>query len=296
MTEYRPTVTFNCGRLQPMMEHIQSKQVMSFLMGLNEQFAPVRAQILLMEPIPSINKVFSLVIQEERQRSIGSNSGNVQDAQLAFAPKGAPPKGKGQKKDRPMCSHCGIAGHTIDKCFKIHGYSPGYKGKGKNSAINHANQVAVSENTDVTDTSIAILANQYQQLLALLTAHLSQANKVPMDVAEPSNNVDSCIILSSHHTFIKSTSHWIIDSGATCHIAHNIASFASITPVQNVFVTLPNRSCVPVQFVGTVSFNSDFTLTNVFYVPSFNVNLFSVSAFLKQPHKSIIFLPNSFLI
>ena len=49
-----------------MMEHIQSEQVMSFLMGLNEQFAPVRAQILLMVPLPSINKVFSLVIQEER--------------------------------------------------------------------------------------------------------------------------------------------------------------------------------------------------------------------------------------
>ena len=151
-----------------MMEHIQSEQVMSFLMGLNEQFASVRAQILLMVPLPSINKVFLLVIQEERQKSISSTSGNVQDAQLAFAVKGAPPKGKGQKKDRPMCSHCGIVGHTIDKCFKIHGYPPGYKGKGKNSATNHGNQIAVSDKTDVADTCIAVLANHYQLLLALL--------------------------------------------------------------------------------------------------------------------------------
>ena len=29
-----------------------------------------------------------------------------------------------------MCAHCGNTGHTIDKCFKMHGYSPSYKSKG----------------------------------------------------------------------------------------------------------------------------------------------------------------------
>lgn len=33
-------------------------------MGLNE---PVRGQILLMDPLPKINKVFALVLQEEQQ-------------------------------------------------------------------------------------------------------------------------------------------------------------------------------------------------------------------------------------
>ena len=38
---------------------------MSFLMGLNESFAQTQSQILLMEPIPSIDKVFSLTLQEQ---------------------------------------------------------------------------------------------------------------------------------------------------------------------------------------------------------------------------------------
>ena len=38
---------------------------MSFLMGLNESFAQVRGQLLLMDHLPLINKVFSLVSQEE---------------------------------------------------------------------------------------------------------------------------------------------------------------------------------------------------------------------------------------
>lgn len=41
-------------------------------MGLNESYTNVRTQILLMNPLPTINKVFSLVIQEERQRTAGT--------------------------------------------------------------------------------------------------------------------------------------------------------------------------------------------------------------------------------
>ena len=51
--------------------------VMQFLMGLNDSFSHVRGQILLMDPIPSVEKVFSLLIQDEKQRSVrqGSNNG-----------------------------------------------------------------------------------------------------------------------------------------------------------------------------------------------------------------------------
>ncbi|MCI52579.1 TIR-NBS-LRR type disease resistance protein, partial [Trifolium medium] len=38
-----------------------------FLTGLNENFAMVKSQILLMEPLPPLNKVFPMVIQHERQ-------------------------------------------------------------------------------------------------------------------------------------------------------------------------------------------------------------------------------------
>ena len=294
MQDYRPTTQCNCGGLRSMLDHFQSEQVMQFLMGLNDQFAQTRAQILLMEPIPPINKVFSLVIQEERQRSIGSASENLADAQLAFAAKATSQKGKGQKKDRPVCAHCGITGHTIDKCFKIHGYPPGYKFKGKNSLAPHvANQVAVQDNT--AESSVAIPVNQYQQLLALLTSHLTQNNPVPTEAHELSNPIESGIVLSAHNSVLHNSSHWIIDSGATCHIAHDITFFNSISLVSGISVTLPNKSRVPVQFIGTVKFNSNFVLENVFYVPSFNVNLFSVSAFLKQPHRTITFLANKFL-
>ena len=43
---------------------------MQFLMGLNYSYSAICGQLLLNDPFPTMNKVFSLIIQEERQRMI----------------------------------------------------------------------------------------------------------------------------------------------------------------------------------------------------------------------------------
>ena len=50
-----------CGLSRTLMDYQHYDYVHNFLMGLNDSFAPVRGQILLMEPLPNINKVFSLI-------------------------------------------------------------------------------------------------------------------------------------------------------------------------------------------------------------------------------------------
>ncbi|XP_073274883.1 uncharacterized protein [Primulina huaijiensis] len=110
--------------------------VMQFLMGLNESYAQIRAQVLMMDPIPAISKIFSLVVQEERQRSIHSDiSGSSLDRNPILSPKpiNAAVKGssygkgdKGGKSDNLTCSHCHYTGHTIDKCYQLHGYPPSH--------------------------------------------------------------------------------------------------------------------------------------------------------------------------
>lgn len=47
---------------------------MKFLMGLNKSFSQVRTQVLLMDPLSSITKVYSLLVQEEMQRSVANCS------------------------------------------------------------------------------------------------------------------------------------------------------------------------------------------------------------------------------
>ena len=37
------------------------------------------------------------------------------------------------KFGKPQCTHCGVLGHVIDKCYKLHGYPSSYKFKNKGS-------------------------------------------------------------------------------------------------------------------------------------------------------------------
>ena len=106
----------------------------------------------MMEPISSIDKAFSLVIQEERQRSLGFNiTPSVETTAFAVKNQGFNQSssflgnnGKNSKgntgKGRPLCSHCGKLGHIIEKCYKLVGYPPDYKQKGR---ITMANQINV---------------------------------------------------------------------------------------------------------------------------------------------------------
>jgi len=58
-------------------------QIIQFLTGLNEQFSVVKTQILLMDPLPSLNKVFSLVIQEERNNAFVPAMSTLEDSHVS---------------------------------------------------------------------------------------------------------------------------------------------------------------------------------------------------------------------
>lgn len=47
----------------------QGIKLTQFLMGLNDQYTAIRGQILLMNPLPSLNAAYALLLQEENQRN-----------------------------------------------------------------------------------------------------------------------------------------------------------------------------------------------------------------------------------
>ncbi|XP_050242506.1 uncharacterized protein LOC126691517 [Quercus robur] len=109
--------------------------------------------ILLLEPFPCLSKVCSLILQEEKRRSIGHGFNMIQSEDVVamyvnnskdfHGNQGHNHGGKGgnPKKDRLVYTYCGLIGHIVDKCYKLHGYPPSYKPKGGNKAM--ADQVAV---------------------------------------------------------------------------------------------------------------------------------------------------------
>jgi len=56
--------------------YLEEQKIIQFLMGLNESYTAVRGNILMMTPLPSLSEIYSLLVQEERQRQVSTNSGN----------------------------------------------------------------------------------------------------------------------------------------------------------------------------------------------------------------------------
>ena len=103
---------------------------MQFLMGLNESFSTILGQILSMDPFPPITKVFALIVQEEKQKEVGASTYGTFASEVShvFAFKSSSDarnnsnnRSKGSSKNRLLCAHCGMLGHTQDHCFKLHG-------------------------------------------------------------------------------------------------------------------------------------------------------------------------------
>ncbi|XP_019262722.1 PREDICTED: uncharacterized protein LOC109240523 [Nicotiana attenuata] len=50
-------------------EQLEYQRLLQFLMGLNDNFEQARSQILLMPSLPSIDKAYAMVVQEESRKS-----------------------------------------------------------------------------------------------------------------------------------------------------------------------------------------------------------------------------------
>jgi hypothetical protein len=290
-------------------------------MGLNDSFSHVRAQILMTDPFPPITEAFALVVQEERQRNINIPFLAPGSDSVALFTRGEAPRnnysGKGQfhKKERPLCSHCGITGHIVDKCYKLHGYPPGYKFKNK---MHFANQTSAIRE----DPHLPFTQAPCQQLLAMLSSQASlnpsqpqmsnqmvcqsqdASSSTPPQAASaisqfmPGNASTNFHTMPKHSIFsvqnVNRTrfSHntWILDTGATDHMIHSLCKFSSVTSSISTYIHLPNGEKALATHIGIVQVTASLLLTDVLCVPSFSFNLISISKLTNSPSCCVFFL------
>lgn len=210
---------------------------MKFLIGLNEAYAAVRGQIILMDPLPIVNKAHSLILQDEKQRGISKGNAllpeatafairnNSQNSERTFTPKNPHLKcgicdklGHTSETCRPhlKCDYCSWQGHTIDVCCKLQKMnSTGGKFdqrelKNFSSKINHVD-------TDATapPTSFTLTAEQYQNLMTMLNGNKS--NSMANHVGSTSAMSDLSGTIFYAPIFGKEMC-WILDTGATDHM------------------------------------------------------------------------------
>lgn len=236
LVNFRPHCTCNkcdCNGVQEIEKYFQTEYIMNFLMGLNDSFSQTRGQILLMDPLPSINRVFSLVAQEEKQKSIINESQQSvaflarTNQSLGSTRKNNSNVSRSSNKERPYCTHCKFQGHTIDKCYKIHGYPPGYKPKSKSNFTAAAitndqssnNNNSSSINDGLSNMFRGFSQEQRQQIMSALSSHMISVN--PNEETTTGKHYSLSIRHGSKFSL------WILDAGASQHVCHDITLFTT---------------------------------------------------------------------
>ncbi|KAK4391531.1 Retrovirus-related Pol polyprotein from transposon TNT 1-94 [Sesamum angolense] len=123
--------------------------------------AQVHSQILLVEPLPSVRKAYSMLFRMEKQMQMNISSVELNSG-AAFQVKTQNFKKKPTLDKRQMfCDHYHKSGHSRDTCFKIHGVPDWYKdltdqrkkigGRGRGFAA----MVIDNKGTNVNSVSVA---------------------------------------------------------------------------------------------------------------------------------------------
>ena len=102
----------------------EEERLHQFLMGLDDStYGTVRSNILSTEPLPTLNRAYAMIIQEERACSITRGKEQQVEA-MAFAVQTATSlKGRTESKDKTvLCSNCKRTGHDAESCFQLIGY------------------------------------------------------------------------------------------------------------------------------------------------------------------------------
>ncbi|KAL8152900.1 hypothetical protein V2J09_010660 [Rumex salicifolius] len=278
-----------CGVVGSLPQLFHTLQNIQFLVGLNDDYIAVRTNILMMKPVPTLAEVYQIVLQDEGQRELKSNptvgsdstalnsyqklQGNSSSRGPSFQNSGSNSGGRGSssqtqggrgggkgttpqdRRSMYFCDHCKMQGHTIDRCFKIHGY-PNQRSDSRQPRGN-----SFSGNTDATGHS-GSTGDSRDQVPNLTREQYSKFY---------------CFNSS------KGMEGWIIDSGATHHITPNLSLFSSYEALStHDFITMPDGSQSQITHVGTVTLNDQYVLRNVLCVPGFTFNLLSVSQFSKD--------------
>lgn len=102
----------------------EEEKVHQFLIGHDETlYETVRSNILAQDPLLSLNKVYSILVQEECVRTISCGKEKHGEVMSFAMHVGLKSRGRDEGKDKNItCSNCNHIGHESDSCFELTGY------------------------------------------------------------------------------------------------------------------------------------------------------------------------------
>uniref|UniRef100_A0A803LQR9 Retrotransposon Copia-like N-terminal domain-containing protein n=1 Tax=Chenopodium quinoa TaxID=63459 RepID=A0A803LQR9_CHEQI len=299
-------------------------RLMQFLLGLNSGFDSTITNILSMDPLPTINRAFSIAQQIEKQKEVSGygemipessamaaqrmmrNGGQQRYNQGSMVQGGYNAGRRDWKKEKldKKCDHCKGKGHTIDQCFKLIGYPEWYNAvKASKALVNQygGNRMAANVSQEHADSPFDLNNNVVNsgavdsQMMIAICQEVMRSMK-GKQVASESNvsfanfaGTESCSLSCVVHN-VGDNILWIIDSGACDHMVYDVNLLVNKRMLDRpIRVVLPDGSFKYVKLVGSVCLNENLILHDVMLVEGFKHNLMSIGRLIDQTGVRVVF-------
>lgn len=147
----------------------------------------------------------------------------------------------------------------------------------------------IQAQTQINNNQSSQPPTQLYTAASIRVEHVSQIDYNPQ--GDTGNNQ----ILNKHS--------WIVDTGASCHIANSNNYFTDLRPIENWHVLFPNDIRLKATHIGNIFFNDKFTLTYALFVliyalfgPSFKYNLLHVTRLSTSSNCELVFSSKNCII
>ncbi|GJT29927.1 ribonuclease H-like domain-containing protein [Tanacetum coccineum] len=233
-----------CEARAELIDHGKLMRLMQFLMGLDDVYQPIRSSLLTREILPEVRDAFLIIAREESHRGISSSSVKTEKPQASVG-----------DYNHLLCKNCGLKGHTIERCFEIIGYPPGFK---RNPNLKVSNNFNNNKNNNA-DVKTSFVGNNE---IRTSTGTLSFTNEQVQKLMSLLND----------------------KSGSAAH-----ANMAVDVSELNITVGHPNGTLAKITHIGNLRLNNDVVLFDVLVIPEYCVSLLSVHKLIKDSKLSVSF-------
>ncbi|KAG8657892.1 hypothetical protein MANES_03G091160v8 [Manihot esculenta] len=263
-----------CETGTAIIDYDNNRRLMQFLMGLGDEYDNVKNQILLQDPLPSINKAYSMIMSVEKQREVQIDStSSSETAAVILARRNfsgnrsntgtgnnrASFSSRKEDKKKQYCTNCKGAGHIVDDCFSLHGYPDWFIELQKKRGVDVRKYLRANNVTHVATDETPLQQSGLQQkgtdgLDKGMTDFLQQEFQKFLNSRSGSNDQDdgdvrhvnfAGTLLNSVFTSINFNckDNWIVDSGATDHITPHLNFYDQVVKLHPPkTIRLPDNS------------------------------------------------------
>nr|CAD1840351.1 unnamed protein product [Ananas comosus var. bracteatus] len=160
----------SCGAAKEFVQEREKEKVHQFLMGLGDAYNTIRSQILSIDPMPNLSKVYAFVVREEKQQSLFASRGPKVEAAALHVSNVVKTNQRDSNRFKERCDYCKKLGHNKSRCYELVGYPPNWSNR-RSSRFVPASNAAFSQ-------TFSNMQTEESSGVSYTSANSSQATKV----------------------------------------------------------------------------------------------------------------------